>query len=248
MYDGGRVLVYYVARKRGGPLCVAAATAAQPSGPYEDQGPILCQPDGSIDPSFVRDENGTPYLIWKEDGNSIGKPTPIFAQPLTADLLHLTGKKTELIENEPASWEGGVVEGPYILQHAGYFYLFYAGNACCGTECHYAEGVARAKRLLGPWQKDPANPIIVPNDAWKCPGHGTAVVDPKGRTYLIYHAYPAAGTIYLGRESLLDRIDWDKDGWPVVNGAKGPSGEPTGLKDRQRAAFLDGLSGEGTST
>lgn len=67
VYDHGRVLLYYVARKRGGPLCIAAATAAQPGGPYDDKGPILCQPDGSIDPSFVRDEKGTPYLIWKED-------------------------------------------------------------------------------------------------------------------------------------------------------------------------------------
>jgi xylan 1,4-beta-xylosidase len=56
--DHGRVLVYYVARMRGGPLCVAVATAAHAEGPYTDHGPILCQPDGSIDPSFVRDEHG----------------------------------------------------------------------------------------------------------------------------------------------------------------------------------------------
>ncbi len=43
-------------------------------GPYTDHGPIMCQPDGSIDPSFVRDEHGQPFLIWKEDGNSEGKP------------------------------------------------------------------------------------------------------------------------------------------------------------------------------
>jgi len=84
--DGGRVLVYYVARKRGGPLCVAVATAANPAGPYEDHGPILCEADGSIDPAFVRDEMGKPFLIWKEDGNSQGKPTPIWAQPLTGGL------------------------------------------------------------------------------------------------------------------------------------------------------------------
>ena len=151
--DGGRVLVYYVARKRDGPLCVAVATAASPEGPYEDHGPIMCQEDGSIDPSFVRDEHGKPFLIWKEDGNSRKQPTVIWAQPLTADLLQVTGDKTQLMVNEPQSWEGGVIEAPYILRHDDQFYLFYAGNACCGVECHYAEGVARAGKLLGPWTR-----------------------------------------------------------------------------------------------
>jgi len=222
--DGGRVLVYYVGRKRGGPLCVAVATASRAEGPYTDHGPILCQPDGSIDPSFARDEHGQPFLIWKEDGNSERKPTPIWAQPLTGDLVHLTGSKTQLLVNDPASWEGGVVEGPYIFRHAGRFYLFYAGNSCCGVACHYAEGGARADRLLGPWEKDPANPIIGANAAWKCPGHGTAVETPAGRDYLLYHAYPAAGTVTMGRESVLDEINWSPDGWPVINAGHGPSG------------------------
>jgi xylan 1,4-beta-xylosidase len=220
--DGGRVLVYYVGRKRGGPLCVAVATAANPAGPYEDHGPIMCEADGSIDPSFVRDENGKPFLIWKEDGNSRNQPTPIWAQPLTADLVHVTGEKTQLLVNDAQSWEGGVVEAPYILRHAGKFYLFYAGNACCGVGCHYAEGVARADKLLGHWTRDPSNPIIAANEAWRCPGHGTAVETPAGKDLFLYHAYPASGTVYLGRESVMDSIAWNTDGWPVVNGGRGP--------------------------
>jgi beta-xylosidase len=220
--DGGRILVYYVARKRDGPLCVAVATAPHPEGPYDDHGPIMCQEDGSIDPAMVRDEHGQPYLIWKEDGNSRNMPTPIWAQPLTPDLLHVTGEKTQLIANDPQTWEGGVVEAPYILRHKGWFYLFYAGNACCGVECKYAEGAARAEHLLGPWTKDPANPIIRANGVWKCPGHGTAVETPAGKDYFVYHAYPASGFAYLGRESLIDSIAWDRDGWPVVNEGRGP--------------------------
>lgn len=222
--DGQRVLVFYVAHKRQGPLCVAVATASQPEGPYQDYGPLLCQPDGSIDPAFMRDEHGKPFLIWKEDGNSIHKPTPIFAQPLSSDLLHLTGEPTQLIVNDPESWEGGVVEAPYLMRHGGRFFLFYAGNACCGTGCRYAEGVARAEHLLGPWEKNPKNPIIAANKAWKCPGHGTAVRTPAGKDFFLYHAYPAVGTIYLGRESVLDPIAWDADGWPSVNGGNGTSG------------------------
>lgn len=224
--DGGRVLVYYVARKTGAGLCVGVAAASDPQGPYEDHGPIECQDDGSIDPAFVRDEHGAPYLIWKEDGNSQGKPTIIWAQPLAPDLLKLTGEKKDLIENDPGSWEGGVVEAPYILRHNGSFFLFYAGNACCGVDCKYAEGVARAKHLLGPWTKNPGNPIIRPNGVWKCPGHGTAVETPEGKYLFIFHAYPASGFAYLGRESLLDSITWSEDGWPVVNAGRGPGADP----------------------
>jgi xylan 1,4-beta-xylosidase len=220
--DGSRVLVYYVGRKRDGPLCVAVATAPGPDGPYEDHGPILCQEDGSIDPSFVRDERGQPFLIWKEDGNSRQKPTVIWAQPLTSDLLELTGDKSQLLVNNPKSWEGGVVEAPYILHTRGRFYLFYAGNACCGVECHYAEGVARAEHLLGPWTRDPDNPIIAANSVWRCPGHGTAVLTPKGDAFFVYHAYPASGTVYLGRQSVIDSITWSADGWPLVNQSRGP--------------------------
>ena len=223
--DDGKILVYYVGRKRDGPLCVAVATAPAPEGPYTDHGPVVCEPDGSIDPSFVRDTNGTPYLIWKEDGNSERKPTPIWAQPLTEDLLHLTGEKTQLIVNDPDSWEGGVVEAPYILRHAGLYYMFYAGNGCCGTKCNYAEGVARAEHLLGPWEKNPANPVILPNRVWRCPGHGTAVETPQGDDYFLYHAYPVKGSIYLGRESVLDRIKWNAHKWPVINHSHGPSGK-----------------------
>ena len=239
--DRGHILVYYAGRKQNGPLCVAVATASHPQGPYVDHGPLVCQPDGSIDPAMARDEQGRPFLIWKEDGNSIGKPTPIWAQPLTADLVHLTGEPTQLIVNDLSTWEGGVVEAPYMMRHAGYFYLFYAGNACCGTACHYAEGVARAHNLLGPWTKDPSNPIIRPNSNWKCPGHGTAVETPSGKDYFIYHAYPANGTVYLGRESVLDQITWSDDGWPVINDAKGPSGGDTNTNVTQ-PAFADGFT------
>jgi xylan 1,4-beta-xylosidase len=234
VYDdvSGRSVLWYVARQRGGPLCIAVATAPSTVGPYTDHGALVCEDDGSIDPCFMRDENGRPYLIWKEDGNSAGRPTPIWAQALSDDLLRLEGEKTQLITNDQP-WENEVVEGPFILRHEQRFYMFYAGNTCCGRECEYAEGVARADRLLGPWEKAPHNPIIDANDNWRCPGHGTAVQAPSvdgkpGLDHFLYHAYPTGGTIFVGREALLDEIRWSepeadgRPGWPIVNAGSGP--------------------------
>src|SRR5262249_48938445 len=149
----GRYYIYYVARQRGGPLSVAVATADKPSGPYTDHGPIVAQPQGSIDPAPCLDENGKPYLIWKDDNNSVHKTTTIWAQPLTEDGLKLTGQPTALIHND-TDWEGQLVEGPYILKRGNWFYLFYSGAGCCGSGCNYAMGVARAHSLLGPWDKN----------------------------------------------------------------------------------------------
>jgi xylan 1,4-beta-xylosidase len=218
----GRYYIYYVGHKKGGSLCVAVMTAANPQGPYTDHGPLICQEDGSIDPMAVTNENDARYLVWKEDGNSRNQPTPIWAQRLSGDGTRLVGERQELIRNT-AAWEKNLVEGPFILRRGGYFYLFYSGNACCGRECNYAMGVARSRRLLGPWEKNPANPILKGNDHWKCPGHGSIVSDVRGRDFLMYHAYHPKDFVYAGRQALLDEVKWGADGWPTINDGKGPS-------------------------
>lgn len=235
---GGRYFVYYTARKKGGPLCVAVATASVASGPYIDHGPLVCQKIGSIDAMAVTDERGTRYLVWKEDGNSREKPTPIWAQRLSDDGLRLLGKKVELIRNDPQSWEGGVVEGAFILRRGDWFYLFYSGNACCGRRCNYALGVARSRSLLGPYEKYAANPILAQNDMWQCPGHGSIVTDSAGRDFLLYHAYrKSESAFFIGREALLDRISWGSDGWPGINGGRGPSGSRSFATDKADSWF-----------
>ena len=242
-----RYFVYYVARQRGGPLSVAVATADKPGGPYTDHGPLVAQADGSIDPVPVTDTNGVRYLVWKEDGNSRSQPTPIWMQRLNEDGTKLVGEMHELIRND-TDWEGGLVEGPFILRHNDWFYLFYSGNGCCGTGCNYALGVARARSLLGPWEKNPANPILAGNETWKCPGHGSIVTDPDGRYWLLYHAYSTTGTIFTGREGMLDEVKFGPDGWPTINAGNGPSkkaASPFGAAQRASGAgYADDFNGD----
>jgi xylan 1,4-beta-xylosidase len=218
----GQYYIYYVGRKKGGPLSLAVATAPRPEGPYTDHGPMIGQEAGSIDAVTMVDENGERYLIWKEDGNSRQRPTPIWAQKLSPDGLKLIGEMKELIRNDQP-WEGNLVEGPFLLRRGDWFYMFYSGNACCGRGCNYGLGVARAKKLLGPWEKYPRNPLLVGNEIWKCPGHGSIVTDERGRDYLLYHAYHAQDFVDVGRQALLDEVEWNAEGWPSINQGKGPS-------------------------
>lgn len=226
----GRFYIYYVARKKSGSLCVAVATARRPAGPYSDHGPLVCQEVGSIDGFPVDDERGRRYLLWKEDGNSVSKPTPIWAQQLSADGTKLIGERREILRNtEP--WEkhatlpyGDLIEGPAVVRRGGWFYMFYSGNFCCARECNYQIGVARSRKLLGPWEKNPANPIVAGNEAWKCPGHGTVVTDAAGRDWMLYHAMDAKDFVYVGRQAVLDEIKWNgANGWPTINEGKGTS-------------------------
>ena len=227
--DKGRYFVYYTARRdegknKKGTLCVAVATAANPVGPYTDKGPLVCQEMGSLDPDFARDENGKPFLIWKEDGNDRQQPTWLYAQQLDESGTKLLGKPQKLFRNDPQTWEGGVVEGAYILRRGDYFYLFYSGNACCGRSCNYALGVARSKKLLGTWEKNPANPILKENEAWQCPGHGSIVKTADDRAFLLYHAYRKSSEAFnIGREALLDEVKFTPDGWATINDGRGPS-------------------------
>jgi len=245
--DRRRFFVYYTARKKGGPLCVAVATASKPTGPYTDHGPLVCQEAGSIDAFMVRDEHGRPYLIWKEDGNSRNQPTPLWAQRLSESGTNLIGEPTVILRND-APWERHVVEGSFIIRRGGWFYHFYSGNACCGRECRYASGVARARKLLGPWEKNPANPILAANEQWQCPGHGSIVTDHRGRDFLLYHSYrQRRDTFNVGREALLDEIRWNADGWPSINGGEGPSriaDAPASLGERHlNAQIFDDFDG-----
>ncbi len=209
---GGRVLVYYAAKARSGRRCVAVASAESVRGPYRDHGPILCSRIGEIDPLPVRDEQGADWLVWKRDGNSQGRPTPILAAPLAPGGLSLAAPPRELFRAD-APWEGGLVEAPALLRRNGTFYLVYSAGRCCGRRCNYATGVARSASLLGPWEKRPA-PILTGGHGIRCPGHVGIARGPGDEPVLAYHAYVRGDP--SNRQLLMAPLRFDVAGWPSV--------------------------------
>lgn len=209
-----KVYAYYTARdKESNRLSVAVASADSPTGPFTDHGPLVAQELGSIDAYEVRDKEGKLYLVWKEDANSQGMPTPMWAQQINEERTALMGEKHELFRNDE-EWERNLVEGISIFREGEYFYATYSAGSCCDVGCNYKTGVARAKNLLGPWEKYENNPVLTDNEDWKCPGHGT-VVEKDGERYLLYHAYSKEGGVYVGREGVLEKVIWTEDGWPT---------------------------------
>ncbi|WP_192347558.1 glycoside hydrolase family 43 protein [Algoriphagus sp. Y33] len=213
--DQKKIYAYYTARdKESNRLSVAVASADSPESKFIDHGPLVAQEYGSIDAFEARDENGKIYVLWKEDGNSKGQKTPIWAQEVNETRTELVGEKHELFRNDQP-WEGGLVEGVAIFQKNGYFYATYSARGCCEITCDYVTGVARSKTLLGPWEKYDMNPVLKDNDNWKCAGHGT-VVEKDGDFWMLYHAYNTEGSVYVGRQGVLEKIEWTSDGWPIL--------------------------------
>ncbi|MEJ7914383.1 MAG: family 43 glycosylhydrolase [Chitinophagaceae bacterium] len=210
-YENGKVYVYYAAHKKNGNLCIAVASADKPEGPYRDHGPLMCQEDGSIDAFPIRDENGKLHLVWKEDGNSVGKPTPIWAMEMNETRTALIGEKKQLFRNTE-TWEANLVEGVAMIRHNNFFYAFYAAGGCCGKGCTYTSGIARSKNLLGPWEKFNSNPVLKNTDNWICQGHGTPV-EKDGRFYFLYHAYDKKSNVYTGRQGVLKEFKFTADNW-----------------------------------
>jgi GH43 family beta-xylosidase len=215
---GGRYVAYFTSVNGANVLSIGAASAADPFGAWTDRGgPLVEASLGVIDASHFKDGDGKHYLLYKIDGNSQGQPTPIYLRELAGDGLSFAAgsQPVELIRNDPGSWEGGVVEAPWLIERRGTYYLFYSGNV---YDHRYRTGVARSASLTGPYEKHGA-PILGNNERWVGPGHGS-VVAIGGADYFVYHAWSAApGGVNdgaRGRQVLVDRIAWNADGWPSI--------------------------------
>jgi beta-xylosidase len=216
--DGKTFVMYFAARVAGtSQQCIGMAASAKPEGPFESpaERPMICQTDqgGSIDPSTFVDDDGTRYLLWKNDGNCCGGATWIYIQSISDDGRTLAGDAVKLIRNDQ-SWEGAVIEAPTLWKHDGKYYLFYSANDYASP--NYTVGYAIANAALGPYQKA-QRPLLSSNikNAVVGPGGQDIVVNRDGNTWMLYHTWG------LGYRSMsIDELVWEGRK-PVLKGPHG---------------------------
>lgn len=215
---GSSWVAYFTAVNAADRLSIGCAYANAPDGPFTDcGGPLVEHPQGVIDATFFEDKDGKRYLYYKIDGNSVGQRTPIFVRELAANGRSFAPGSTavQVLTNDPATWEGGVVEAPWVIEHDGSYFMFYSGNV---YDDRYRTGVARAKSPKGPFTKKPG-PILGNNARWVGPGHGS-VMNIHGKDFFFHHAWPALPNgkhdTSKGRYGLIAPIAWGADGWPVL--------------------------------
>jgi beta-xylosidase len=212
--NGTFVLYYAAVDGLTGKECISVAVAAGPQGPFVDdsKAPLECQLDlgGSIDPSPFLDASGTPYLVWKSQG-TIGEPSAIWSQQLTADGTGLAGSASQILVRPSQSWEGGVVEGPFMLIWSGRYYLFYSANNWDGA--NYAIGVATCQGPTGPCSKPLDHALLESQEGMAGPGGPSLFADQDGRLWMAFHAYlptavgyPNSRLLFLRRLSFADNV------------------------------------------
>jgi xylan 1,4-beta-xylosidase len=102
-----------------------------------------------------------------------------------------------------------------------------------GTGYSHAVTVARADHLEGPYEVDPANPMLTSRDRPKLElqkaGHASLVETQSGEPYLVHLCgrplMPGKRCI-LGRETAIQKCRWTTDGWlRLADGGNAPAVE-----------------------
>ena len=144
--------------------CIGSAISNNVTGPYTPADTALVCPldrGGAIDPEGFRDANGTRYLIYKIDGNSLNKPnenlhpTPLMLQQVSVDGVTFVGSATQLLDRTDA--DGPLIEAPAMARYDGThgepptYVLFFSRNVF--TTPRYEISYATASSVKGPFTR-----------------------------------------------------------------------------------------------
>ena len=187
-------------------------TCASIGGDWAD--PLYLNSSG-FDPSLFHDEDGRKWytnMVWDHRPNR----TPfhgIVLQEYSVEQHALTGTPQPIFPGTDL----GCTEGPHLYKYDGFYYLMIAEG---GTGYGHAATMARAQAIEGPYEADPAGPIITTRDDPDWPlqrnGHADLVQSPDGEFYLVHLCgRPLEGTRFcpLGRETAIQRVRKTDDGW-----------------------------------
>ncbi|KAJ5081213.1 hypothetical protein N7456_013451 [Penicillium angulare] len=186
--DDGKYVMYYSGEAKSdiGHHCIGTAISESPTGPFiPSNTPLSCRlkQGGSIDPSGFQDADGTRYVVFQVDGNSIGHggdcnngveplvSTPIMLQKLQADGVTPVGDAVQILDRDTADDDGPLVEAPSLLLHQGVYYLFYSTH--CYTDKAYDLRWATASSIGGPYRKKNVRLLKTGQDGLTSPGSAT---------------------------------------------------------------------------
>ena len=201
-------------------MCISRATSSSPSGPFVDDSSsaFICPTaqGGAIDPSIFVATDGTPWLLWKADGDCCNLPTHIYSQQLSADGLSTVGPPHELIGATQA-WEGGLVEAPSMVQSGNTFWMFYSANLW-GTP-NYSIGIAKCASVTGPCTKPLDKAWHTSTNQANGQGYGGSefFVAGGGLVWMVHHGLvPGQTGDYAERRLYVDLMVFPKNGLPSV--------------------------------
>jgi alpha-N-arabinofuranosidase len=223
-HDGTFYLITTLVGAKGRPGGNFVVTASSPAGPWS--GPVWIRDAPGIDPSLFFDADGRLYYCGNDRPRVMvhEKHRIIWIQELDRATFQLTGPRT-VLESAGYFADGRLgpvnnFEGPHLHRRGDYYYLLVSHG---GTGVNHAVSVWRGRSPLGPWEMNPANPILTHREAKDspegitCTGHADLTEAPDGSWWMVLLGVRStARNSAMGRETFLARITWEND-WPVVN-------------------------------
>ncbi len=228
-YDNGTFyLVYTDAKVTNGAFKDCAnylTTAKDIRGPWSD--PIFLNTAG-FDASLFHDDDGRKYLV-----NQYWDPRP-YRHPFYGIMCTEFSEEKGCLIGEPRVIYKGtadrLAEGPHLYKVNGFYYLFVAQG---GTGYAHQSRVARARSLRDTFETQPGTPLLTTLDApchpFQKAGHGSLVQTPAGEWYFAHlmarplhrdteSSIDPRGWCPLGRETAIQKLVWDAEGWPQIVG------------------------------
>ncbi|EPK0737876.1 glycoside hydrolase family 43 protein [Klebsiella aerogenes] len=196
-----------------------------------------------FDASLFHDDDGRKYIVQQTwDHREYHHPFDgITLTEFDTTTLKLMPETARTIYRGTAV---ALVEGPHLYKLNGYYYLFAAQG---GTVFTHQEVVARSTTLnADSFETEPGEVFLTnvdtPDSYIQKQGHGALVSTPEGEWYYASlcarpwnrpgeSIYDPRGWSTLGRETAIQKVYWDDDGWPRIVGGHGGKTFVEGPKD-----------------
>lgn len=201
---GSTYYCYYSCAGTGAPAAIGLATATNLSGPWTDKGMIVAG-NNCIDPAILIDGTNMymTYGNWQSGIDMI-------------QLNYSTG-----LRSGTSHWDliAGEVEGPGIMKHGSYYYLFFQRGLCCsGVNSGYYMQVGRATSPTGPYYDQNGIDLMNTGGTTFLPNKNGRYIGPGhfgyGESTLSYHFYD--GNDNGAPKLMTATIGWSND-WPVAS-------------------------------
>jgi hypothetical protein len=196
IFKNGKYYFYFPAPAKdtlyGKGFSIGVAVSDNPFGPFIPE-PKPVQKVHGIDPCPFIDKDGQAYLYWAR-----GK---IYAARLNDNLLELASEP-QVVEELPDS---GLIEGPYMFERNGIYYMTYP---------HVKHKIERLEYAMG---DNPMGPfrfagVIMDESLLNCWTNHQSFIEYRGQWYLFYHQNEFSPAFDKNRSICIDSLFFNKDG------------------------------------
>lgn len=194
-----------------------------------------------FDPSLFHDDDGRKYIVSMSTDHRVPKKYVgrLVLQEFDPVKKKMTGPVRDIYKAD-----GIFLEGPHILKHGGWYYLF---SADTGTGEGHGQTIQRSKNIWGPYEMYKADFMERQSETeaysiltsrhhedilLQKSGHCDLVETPEGEWYAVHlcgRITPQKGTgtengekvsherrYMIGRETAIQKMEWTEDDWLVL--------------------------------